>query len=208
MFFDLDVAGPQKFNEWRHSPSRKAYELVRNDSVVLDVGCAGGHMAAELRKKNCTVHGIEVDPTAADRARKVCASVVEGDMDAKEDLPFAAGMFDYILALEVLEHMRRPDRVLALLRPLLKPEGRLICSIPNVARVEVRLGLLFGRFDYGESGALSKGHLRFFTRRSASQLLAEAGFRIEKVEPTGMGSMIRVFLALTAYQFMFVCRPS
>ena len=164
-------------------------------------------MAAALVKKNCVVHGIEIDPEAAERARKVCASVVEGDMDAMTELPFAAGTFDCVLALDVLEHMRRPDRALALLRPLLKPEGLLICSIPNVARVGVRLGLLFGRFEYGDGGALSKGHLRFFTRRSASQLLTEAGFRIEKVEPTGLGSMIRVFLTLTAYQFMFVCRP-
>lgn len=207
MMFELDVAGRQAFSPWPHSPSAKAYQLVAEGSVVLDVGCAGGHMAAELRKKNCVVHGVEIDPVTAVRARAVCASVAEGDLDAMQDLPFSRGMFDYVLALDVLEHLRRPDRALKLLQPMLKPDGRLVCSIPNVARFEVRMGLLFGRFEYGDGGALSKGHLRFFTRRSATQLLEEAGFKIERVLSTGLASMIRVFPTLTAYQFMFVCRP-
>jgi 2-polyprenyl-3-methyl-5-hydroxy-6-metoxy-1,4-benzoquinol methylase len=206
MMFDLDVAGRQAFSSWPHSPSAKAYQLVTEGSVVLDVGCAGGHMGAELRKKNCVVHGIEIDAATAVKARAVCASVVEGDLDAMQALPFSRGMFDCVLALDVLEHLRRPDRALRLLQPLLKPEGRLVCSIPNVARFELRMGLLFGRFEYGDGGALSKGHLRFFTRRTASQLLEEAGFRIENVLSTGLASMIHVFPTLTAYQFVFVCR--
>lgn len=206
--FDLDVAGRQAFNPWKHSPSGKAYNLISAGSTVLDVGCSGGHMATELQKKKCIVHGIEIDPIAANRARNVCKSVVEGDMDDLKALPFSGSSFDYILTLDVLEHMRRPDRALALLQPLLKPEGFLICSIPNVARLEVRLALLFGKFEYGDGGALSKGHLRFFTRRSAAQLLHDAGFVVRKVEPTGLGSMIRIMTNVTAYQFMFICQQA
>jgi SAM-dependent methyltransferase len=207
MMFDLDVAGRQTYNPWPHSPSAMAYELVPEGSVVLDVGCSGGHMGAELRKKNCTMYGVEVDPRAAAKARELYVSVEEGDLDAKESLPFSQHMFDCILLLDVLEHLRRPDRALAMILPLLKKGGCLLCSIPNVARLEVRLGLLFGKFTYEDGGALSKGHLRFFTRRSACQMLENSGFQIDSVRSTGLGSMIRVLPTLTAYQFMFICRP-
>jgi 2-polyprenyl-3-methyl-5-hydroxy-6-metoxy-1,4-benzoquinol methylase len=206
--FELDVAGRQDFNPWPHSPSVKALALVHSGEVVLDVGCAGGHMARELIKKGCTVHGVEIDPAAAERARQVCASVVVGDLDNLESLPFQSAMFDTILTLDVLEHLRRPDRAVAMLKGLLKPGGRMICSIPNVARIEHRLALLLGRFDYGVGGALSKGHLRFFTRDTARQMLEEAGYRITVVHYTGFASMCPILPNLTAYQFLFVCESA
>jgi len=90
----------------------------------------------------------------------------------------AGDPFDIIVAGDVLEHLPDPGAVLDLLRPLLKPDGRLLVSLPNVANVTVRLSLLFGRFDYTPRGILDDTHVRFFTRRTGRRLLEEHGFAV------------------------------
>lgn len=94
--------------------------------------------------------------------------------------------FDVVVAADVLEHLPDPGRALDLLRPLVRPGGLLLVSLPNVANVTVRLPLLFGRFTYTPRGLLDASHLRFFTRRTGRALLVEHGFRIETVRPTAM----------------------
>src|SRR4029077_7317682 len=51
-------------------------------------------------------------------------------------------------------------------------------SVPNIANVTVRIGLLFGIFEYRERGILDESHLRFYTMRAIKGELAPAGFRI------------------------------
>jgi hypothetical protein len=67
--------------------------------------------------------------------------------------------------------MGRMTRALIKLEQCLKTEGRLIASLPNVARLENRLKLLFGKFEYQETGILDKTHLRFFTLKTAKSFL-------------------------------------
>jgi hypothetical protein len=50
--------------------------------------------------------------------------------------------------------------------------------VPNVANITVRLALLFGRFNYMERGILDRTHLRFFTHKTARELLEHAGYAI------------------------------
>lgn len=204
--FDLNVAERQGFNSWPHSPTAKARTLVGYNKCVLDVGCAQGYMARELRQQNCKTYGIEIDSKASGEARQYCESVIEADIESSKELPFGHNIFDVVLCLDILEHLKRPDLVLSNLAPYLSPEGYLIASIPNIARFEYRLKLLFGKFDYSDTGALSKGHLRFFTLKTASKLIESSGYKIEKIEPTGIGSIIKIFPTLLAFQFLFVAR--
>ena len=214
--FELNVAQRQAYNPWPHSPTAKAKSLIGTDKRVLDIGCASGYMARELKNQRCRTWGIELDPEVARQARDCCEEVIEANVELLEELPYPYEFFDVILCLDVFEHLNRPDLVLCRLRPYLASDGMLIASIPNIARVECRLKLLMGKFDYADGGIMSKGHLRFFTRQSARQLLQSSGFRIERVEPTGLGSILslsiftlklHVWPTLTAFQFLFVARP-
>jgi len=204
--FELNVAEKQEFNPWPHSPTAKAKKLVGHDKRVLDVGCAKGYMAKELKGQNCKTYGIEIDPDASRIAEKYCQRVIKADIESLRELPFDHNFFDVILCLDILEHLKRPDLVFPNLRPYLSSAGYLIVSIPNIARFEHRLRLFFGKFDYGDMGALSKGHLRFFTLKTASELIESSGYKIEKIEPTGLGSIIRLFPNLLAFQFLFVAK--
>ena len=88
--------------------------------------------------------------------------------------------FDRVLLLDVLEHLHRPEVILQQCHETLRPEGRLIVSVPNIANITIRLMLLLGKFDYTERGILDKTHLRFFTRKTARRLLQENGYQVQE----------------------------
>jgi len=94
--------------------------------------------------------------------------------------------FDRVLLLDILEHLRSPDRILTECRALLNAQGQLIVSLPNIANITIRLMLLFGRFDYTERGILDRTHVRFFTRHTARRFLRENGYEIVQERLTVM----------------------
>lgn len=152
---------------------------------ILDLGFGAGELARRLRPNAAYLAGIERDSFEARRALDAFDAPILGDL--LEGLRSLAGApFDVVIAGDVLEHLADPAAALALVRPLLAPDGRLLVSLPNVANVTVRVALLFGRFEYAPRGLLDATHLRFFTRRTGRRLLEAAGFRILDERATAM----------------------
>src|SRR5205823_320673 len=95
-------------------------------------------------------------------------------------------------------------------KELLSPGGYIIVSVPNVANWRVRFGLFLGRFEYADYGILDRTHLRFFTRRTAYQLLADAGYRVTRAEVAGYSLphwLIKLFPGLFAVQIVMSAKP-
>ncbi len=83
--------------------------------------------------------------------------------------------YDLILLLDVLEHLDDSLGALDALCALLNVGGTVIVSLPNVAHISVSLPLLMLRkFEYRDAGILDRTHKRFFTERSAVQLINDA----------------------------------
>jgi SAM-dependent methyltransferase len=158
--------------------------LPENMERVLEIGCGAGGTLSWLKASRSVsfAAGVELTPTAAERARAVCDEIVVGDVE-RAILPFPPGSFDLILALDVLEHLVDPWSAVRRLHALLGPGGYLIASIPNVAHYSVSLPLLRGRWDYVRSGILDATHLRFFVQDSVEQLLTCSGLVVDKTEP-------------------------
>jgi len=205
----------------------QAVLLVAPGSTVLDIGAADGSVARPLVTRGCRVWGVELDPVAAARARGACERVLVGDVEEMDLQALLEGQrFDYILCLDVLEHLRRPLAVLTRARDHLAPGGRLIASIPNIAHGAVRLKLMSGAFTYTETGLLDKTHLHFFDRPGAEALIADARLRIverlrvtrEVTEteipidlsavPPQLLQQLREDPDATTYQFIFVAMPT
>ena len=195
-------------------------------SVVLDIGTADGSVARRLVERNCRVVGIEIDPDAATAAEQYCERVLIEDV---ETLDLAAAMdglkFDYVLMLDVLEHLRDPLAVLTAAADQLKPGGRAVLSVPNVTHAALRLQLLAGRFEYTETGLLDRTHLHFFDRPALERLVAQSGLTVLdrmrtsagltqteiQVDPSSFPAET-VELALSGedadtYQFIYVVTP-
>lgn len=170
-------------NERPHGGHAKLLALVGSGKRVLDVGCSSGYLARPLVERGCTVVGIEQDEAAAEAAREVCAEVLTGDVETMV-LPFPPGSFDVVLCGDLVEHLRAPEQFFARVQPLLRADGRLVLSTPNVANWAMRLGLLVGRWRYTERGILDSTHRHLFTRSTLVETLERAGYRMLELDFT------------------------
>lgn len=167
-----------KFNKDPFHTHMKLLNRVAKESSVLEIGCATGYFTRELVKKNCLVTAVEKDKKAADLARKVKgANIINCDINSLEKhLP--SQKFDFIILADILEHLTDPFIALQLVKKFLKKDGSILISLPNIANFVVRLNLLFGRFDYQDYGIMDKTHLKFFTKKTAEELIDRTGLRI------------------------------
>jgi methionine biosynthesis protein MetW len=169
-------------DSWKFRNGKLAiiYNLIEPNVKVLDVGCGTGQLGEMLKiEKNCYVAGVDVDPRAIEEARKRLDHVIVADVEELDKLPYPKKYFDVIVFADVLEHLKRPEDVLKNLCELyLKDEGCVVVSVPNVANWTIRLKLLFGRFNYKESGILKKQHLKFYTLNTILKLLQDSGYKI------------------------------
>jgi 2-polyprenyl-3-methyl-5-hydroxy-6-metoxy-1,4-benzoquinol methylase len=143
---------------------------------VLDVGAADGYLAEILVQKGFAVVCLERDPALAASASAKSLNVLRTDLD--ESLPDLRGDFDLIICGDVLEHLKNPPQALRRLQAVLKSDGKMIISVPNVAHAWIRLQLLLGRFEYTDRGILDRTHLHFFTRSSFRRFLQQEGMEI------------------------------
>jgi SAM-dependent methyltransferase len=150
---------------------------------VLDVGCAGGFIGGALARRGYTVTGIDLPgPPPEGFPREV--ERIERDLE--DGLPPLAGRFPFVLCADVLEHVRRPERLLAEVSGVLDENGVLIASLPNSGHAFFRLNVLLGRFPAEDRGLFDRTHLHFYMWKGWVDLFASAGFRIETVQPTGV----------------------
>jgi len=149
----------------------------RSGLEVLDVGCGFATTSQQIQKLGNRVTGLESNDDAVHVARGRLATVIEADLQDFDAVPATVGSrkFDAIIFADVLEHLAWPIGVLRRYLDLLKSDGTVFVSLPNVGLWSVRFGLLFGRFHYDETGVLDRTHLRFFTRRNAIEMLEAAG---------------------------------
>jgi 2-polyprenyl-3-methyl-5-hydroxy-6-metoxy-1,4-benzoquinol methylase len=155
---------------------------------LIDVGCGDGETSAYLKEKKIAdwVCGIESSSAVAAIARARLDEVLETDIE-KVDLPYDAESIDLILVLDVLEHLVQPWDVVKKLQKYVKPGGFIVASIPNVRNYSVTIPLLLkGDWQYRESDILDATHLRFFTKKTAIELMTMSGLQLIEIGHTGL----------------------
>ena len=146
---------------------------------LLDVGGGSGNFArAFIAERGGKATLLESNPRAITQARAQGLAVMEGSF---QSLP-VTDIYAAVALLDVLEHLADPLAALQEAHRVLRPDGVLLLSVPNVGHWSVVWDLLEGRFDYQPVGILCNTHLRFFTRHGLETLLADAGFRVERWE--------------------------
>ena len=111
--------------EARHRNPWLAEQLGPGCKRILDIGCGGGLLANDLAARGHRVAGLDMTPEnlAIARARDVTQSVAYYRGDAYA-LPFADGSFDAVCAMDLLEHVEDPARVIAEAARVLAPRGQ------------------------------------------------------------------------------------
>lgn len=158
--------------------------LIKPQTSVLDLGCGSGALGQFLAiNHGCVTDGLTLSEAEADHARPYYRAVHVSDLEACDLLAvFPAQKYDYIVCADVLEHLRKPERILETCRQLLAPAGKLLISVPNAAYCGLIAELMQGEFRYRDEGLLDKTHLRFFTRSSLLRFLGEQRWAVDYMD--------------------------
>jgi glycosyltransferase involved in cell wall biosynthesis len=202
-----------------------ALAAVPAGARVIAIGSGPGGLWSELVSKGCVVTAVEGNANSQPVAG---VEVMAQDLDAEPR--FDVKPSEYILLLDMIEHLASPELFLKRVRAQLDYEPRtLVLTTPNVAFFVQRFMLLMGQFNYGKAGILDRTHRRLFTFRGLKHLLRDEGFRIRQIRgipvpfPEVLGSgwlgrlavlanriLIKLSRTLFSYQIFVIadCVPS
>jgi len=153
---------------------------VHRDDDCLDLGCGdGGSSGFYLTAHSGSYVGVDVAQQALEVARERGFNVLR--IDDAASLPFDDESFDVVVCSEVLEHLFEPQLAVAEAMRVLRPNGRLILTVPNVAywrdRVDALLGVWQpGGDDRARAEPWRSPHIRFFRPATLRRMLLKAGF--------------------------------
>ena len=138
---------------------------------VLDIGCGFGESLGYHRARGCDAHGVEADRNILRVAERHGLNVKHGLFDAAH---YERESFEVVTLDQVIEHVSDPSPVLQGIQRVLKRDGLLVLSTPNVSGWGARV---FGsRWIHWHAPY----HLQFFSAESMHRAVTAAGFTIEQ----------------------------
>lgn len=184
-------------------------ELENKPTRILDIGCGTGYISNEIKKiyPKSTIYGIDISLKALHIGKKKYKNINFKRADAEKKFSFKNKSFDLIISGEHIEHLKDPDTYLTEIYRILKDDGTLIITTPNLAFWFSRLLLLLGKQPFylepslvktlpiitiaGKSfpanlNTLPSGHLRLYTLNMLCKLLNYYKFKPKKVKGSFM----------------------
>jgi SAM-dependent methyltransferase len=184
-----------------------AIDLLQNSSpsggTILDVGAFPGMLTRRLLNGGWRVIAIDKQPDRilhagheaadgtpfADTMKKLGVQTIEIDIE-KTAIPLSSETADAVVLTEVIEHLYvNPLFAISELNRVLKANGRLIISTPNLLSLRNRVNFAFGRMDriiqrpynaFLQDLAIGhKGHVRLYSAPELQTMLEALGFETE-----------------------------
>ncbi len=187
-----DMYAADKYVRLRFAIYKSLLTPFLKDRVkVLDIGCYTGDML-KLLPPSVDYYGIDVDGKALEIAETRGAKVIR--LDLETGIISLDQKFDIIVAAELLEHLKDPERLILQIKQLLKEGGVVLLSLPNECTIYHRLKVLMGKGIDGTGGFASHYHLHFPTIKQNDQFI-ERHFQVIKRRywiHTGEGKIAKV----------------
>ena len=150
---------------------------------ILEIGAGYGATLSFLKKEGIAseVVGVDIPENEGTLPFDNIDAFFYADAE-KLNLSKYEGHFDCIIFADVLEHLVYPKEVLAKLKSLLKKEGFILVSVPNVRHKKALYKIFIkGNFTYEEQGLFDYTHLRFFCKKDIKELVSTGGYTIERM---------------------------
>jgi 2-polyprenyl-3-methyl-5-hydroxy-6-metoxy-1,4-benzoquinol methylase len=172
----------------------------RSDSKsrIFDLGCGNGVIASTLSKRGYEVTGVDPSTTGIEQANHNYPELTLEVGSAYEPLADRFGQFSIVISLEVIEHVYSPRDFARTLFQLTEPGGAAIVSTPFHGYAKNLAIALLGKMDQHFTALWDHGHIKFWSVRTLSTLLEEAGFTIEQDVRIGRIAMFARSMMLLA----------
>jgi methionine biosynthesis protein MetW len=193
----------EKYHSAIHTGNLSRAKLVEDwiepNATVLDVGVGDGTVSEYLVKnKKVNVIGLDISPTACEKARQL--GIETEIRDITNGLGLAEGtLYDYILLLEVIEHTAYPHRIL--IDAVNHAKKGVIVSIPNSAYIKWRIQMLRGYVP-----RQSFTHLHFWSVKDFEIFCKETNIHILEFR-TFLPKHLMRFRNLLAWQQCWLLSP-
>ena len=170
-----------KIGDFERPRIEKIIDIVPTNKKILDIGCYDGTISQLIKEKNNVIIGLDMSMNALNMAKK---KGIECVLSNAENLPFRDASFDIIVASEIIEHIFDTGKFLDEINRILKSNGELILTTPNLALLDNRFRLLLGLQPHYCEIELegNAGHIRCFTKKSFKNLIEKHGFMVEKIQ--------------------------
>lgn len=148
-------------------------DRVKKKGTILDIGAGTGLFLSYFKEKGWNIDGVELSKEAVFYAKKrFNVRLKNGDF---LEFPFKNNTYDVITLNGVLEHLHTPHETLEKAAKVLKKDGIIIISVPNVESV--------GRFLFGRHWLawMVPRHLYHFSPKTISDMLDRSGFTIREI---------------------------
>lgn len=156
--------------------------IPEGSSRILDFGCNHGELLHRLRRdKGCSeLYGVEIKPFDGLQYLDEAWIIDLQEEDAELDEEFLS-YFNYMILHDVIEHLYDPWYVLAKLHKYVHNSTQVLVAFPNAQYCYLLYAMTLGYFPYGQPGGyFNEEHIRWFTLRSAIELLMLAGYDVIK----------------------------
>jgi len=110
---------------------------------ILDMGAGHGAFSIKLDELGYEVHACDLFPELFEFDKIECKKV-----DLTKSFPYPDNFFDIVIAIEVSEHILDHEVFFSETSRILKPEGKLYLSTPNMLSMKSRMRFLFRGFFY------------------------------------------------------------
>ena len=152
---------------------RKRFKLIKRFSFhkgkLLDLGCGEGHFLKYVSSQEWNVSGIDLKVENTEFAKKIL-EIKNVYCTPLEQALLPEKTFDVVTLYDLIEHLTHPFRELKKINKLLRPGGLVVISTPNVKN-SIFMKELW-------PGYIVKGHNYFFSKKTLTQMLQQAGFKV------------------------------
>ena len=162
------------------------YKVGGSKLKILDIGIGDGVYEGIIFNKvknKCDFYVVDISKEQIKRSSKYLVEGLVVDLDSQK-LPYKSKMFDIVIVSELLEHVFFPEKVIREAKRVLRKDGILIITYPNLGAIQIRITIALKGYNPMINYSNNKEHIRFFRDSDIDNIVG-----LRKIYSKGLGSI-------------------